>query len=210
MEVVGLLTYIPDIGALQFRWGNAVQQAYGLDTCEGRHLPAGCDLDDDFVALVLDYSPDALEINVVDMPTINSEIRYHAEHAALGQNSAVTYGQIKYLTLLNNELDRVISEEFSSIIHPYDDTKWKPSVQSLQAIIFCGDASPIGFDNLRSSLVEYVHSSSQLSGLHAGWLRDGINPSYVTAFGAARRAKRMQDEPYHYQPFNIRRPREEL
>ena len=110
MEVVGLLTYIPDIGALQFRWGNAVHQAYALDTCEGRHLPASCDLDDDFVALVLDYSPDALEINVVDMPTINSEIRYHAEHAALGQNSAVTYGQKQYSTFLNNELDRVISE----------------------------------------------------------------------------------------------------
>ena len=206
MEVVGLLTYIPDIGALQFPWRNAVQQAYALNTCEGRHLPAGCDLDDDFVALVLDYSPDALEINVVDMPAINSEIRYRAEHAALGQKSADSYGRKRYSRILYNELDRVISEQFSSTGLSYDKSDWKPSVQSLQTVIFCGDASPTGFDDLRSSLVEYIHNSSRLSGLRAGWLRDRINPSYVTAFGAARRAKNMQDEPYHYQPFYIRRP----
>lgn len=205
MKAVGFLIDIPDIGAFPFRWGNAVQQAYALNACEGRHLPASCDLDDDFVTLVLDYGPDSLEVNVIDMPAINSDIRYRIEHAALGQKSADTYGRTKYSTVFNNELDRVTSEQFSPTILPYNDKNWKPPLQSLQAVIFCGDASPLGFDDLRSLLVQYVHKSSRLSGLRAGWLRDRIDPSYVTAFGAARRAKHMADEPHLYQPFSTLR-----
>ena len=65
-SVAGLRTDIPTVGPIPLSWGNAIQQAYELDTCKGRNLPADCNVDLDYVVLVLAYNSGQYTPSIID------------------------------------------------------------------------------------------------------------------------------------------------
>lgn len=72
---------------------------------------------------------------------------------------------------------------------------WKLLRSDFYAVIVAGDASPAGFDHLRSVLRQYF------SGLPPSWLKDSIDPKAVSTIGAAVRARDMVENPKVFKPY---------
>lgn len=204
-QAAGLSDYVPRIGAYEFPWSNAIQQAYELDTCHGRGLPDDCNFEDDVVVLVLTYNMGYLELALVDVPEppLSSTLRARLTLSGFGEASSSGFGSEYHIATIREQLTIFIWSNMIAEVLPYRHKDWKPSVGSLNAVILCGDATRSGFGSLRSVVSEVFQDSSRFTGLQREWLKDYLSPVYVPAFGAARRAKHMADEPDEYQVFGV-------
>lgn len=95
-----------------------------------------------------------------------------------------------YSDIVGQKINSFITENFAE-----EDTlqnnehRYVPLRAQVRAVVLTGEASPQGFDCIRTVLRKVSKS------LGDGKLRDTIEPSYVAAVGAARRARDIIDQP---------------
>ncbi|RAH73253.1 uncharacterized protein BO66DRAFT_464430 [Aspergillus aculeatinus CBS 121060] len=180
--------------AVRYEWEfreflHTARLAYGLDTCRalGISEAADCDLmDETAVILFVDYGLDgrlnlyAGLVGETDVDTDDSELYQRGRHGefvvvvmAGGKEEDDEGAQKDAVEDLRRILDGFIQEQ---ILGPGD-------AQYLRAIIISGDASEAAIDTLKKALQLAVPED---------WrplVRDQVDPFWVGAVGAARRAK---------------------
>ncbi|KAI9819109.1 MAG: hypothetical protein M1827_007265 [Pycnora praestabilis] len=185
------LDYEPLIQFLPLR--SAIHYAYDLWTHVTRKFPHYGQDELEVVIISVDYNTAfvALSVILTELGEVNIETD------GKFQKPSKTQVQQDYNSLRENLqqlLGTILLQEDSQDNRGFG---WKPIRSDIKAVVLSGDASLRGFDSIRNILREVL---SDLDGGEKLWLNDNINPSWVLAIGAAKRARDMQDDPLSFQP----------
>lgn len=144
------------------------------------------DLEPGFVVLV-NYNEVALSLQMANRGTIYAS----TTHSELGSTSVTRGTTEHYLDTVKKAIQGWLAATSKTI--PESDEYQESAIK---AVVLSGDASEAGFKDLKKVLSEIFAGAE---------LKDGIEPIYVAAVGAARRGWQMVDNPIKYKLDGVQR-----
>ena len=117
------------------------------------------------------------------------KLTHHPKQPQHPKQTSLNDLRCPYSGVVRQKLNGFISDNFPEKTLQNNDHVHVPQRIDIRAIVLTGEASPQGLDCIRPVLREISRS------LGAAKLWDMIEPSYVAAVGAARRARDIIDHP---------------
>ncbi|CAF9908163.1 MAG: hypothetical protein HETSPECPRED_008004 [Heterodermia speciosa] len=177
----------------------AIRLAYDFGECSGRHIAKGCDLDKEFITLVVDLTPTSLTVMIVNMGKESATVLGHEELPDNGEfciEPDGTQGAKQPQSACTRGLEEGLASTIAKLT-TLDEAKRTEGLQStpfikdVNAVILIGNASPASHESLSAILIKLLHEHL---GTSEDWFFQVIDPSQVVSIGAARRAKALVDK----------------
>lgn len=182
---------------------NCVRLAYGLDQPEPLGYPPGTNLQNcsNTNLLHIVYEQDFLEVSIVEIDQFfdarekffridnfgqeatESSVFFHSRRGC--RTPIVTIPQPPDIALFKTQLKRLLDEEYAERFGGPNRTN---QVDDYRGVIFSGSASALEFKSVREGMLQVMPEFE-------GIIKDGIEPLWVAAHGAAIWAMRPQFNP---------------
>ncbi|TGO90571.1 hypothetical protein BPOR_0059g00140 [Botrytis porri] len=161
---------------------HSMRLAYRLNTAEALGYPAGTDINQESNLLLhFGYQDSCLEVSMTDGGTITSLVEQRFEIPDFGG-----VGQIASLEKLEHLASRL--KYFIRI--PLSDSQ-PPALTEFRSIVFSGNATASEFQKICEIIIKVILE-------FADRFSEGINPAWVSAVGAARRAREYMLNPQNW------------
>ncbi|PQE05075.1 vitamin H transporter protein [Rutstroemia sp. NJR-2017a BVV2] len=163
---------------------HSIRQAYKLNTAEALGYPAGTNIDhQDSMLLHIDYQDSLLDVAATDILGDFTGVTSSFQIFDFGNGKqAASPAQLETFKL---RLRKLIDGELAP---PTNAGHLPAQLEDFRYVIFSGTAPQSEFQKLRESIIEAVPEFSDR------FIKDSIDPEWVGAVGAARRAKVYQVE----------------
>ncbi|PQE30190.1 vitamin H transporter protein [Rutstroemia sp. NJR-2017a WRK4] len=172
-----------------WKYLHSIRQAYKLKNAEALEYPAGTNTNiQDSMGLHIDYQHGLLDVTATD---IVQDFTYSSSSFQIvdfgNGKQAASSAQLETFKL---RLRKLIDGELAP---PANAGHLPAQLEDFRYIIFSGTAPQSEFQKLRESIIEAIPEFSDR------FIKDSIDPEWVGAVGAARRARQYQVEgPYDW------------